>query len=97
MIRVSIAKIIALATLMVFLLTALTPFVALAGWKGRRNTAIGLGALSIYSLARGHTGTGLLLGAGAAYSYKRSQDVKHHKHMRYYYSKKDHRYHKVYR
>lgn len=97
MIRVSTKKLVALFSLMAFLLTVLTPIASFAGAQGRKNTAIGLGALSIYSLARGNTGTGLLLGAGAAYSYKRSQDVKRHKHksVKYVYSKKDHRYHKV--
>src|SRR5438105_14979751 len=40
-----------------------------ASVSGRRNTAIGATALSIYELARGHTGTGLLAGAGAYYAW----------------------------
>src|SRR5438067_5499248 len=40
-----------------------------ASVSGRRNTAIGATALSIYELARGKTGTGLLAGAGAYYAW----------------------------
>jgi hypothetical protein len=47
-----------------------------AGSKGRKNTAIGLGALAAYGLLRGKTGTGLLAGAGAAYAYKRYKDAR---------------------
>jgi hypothetical protein len=49
---------------------------AQAGSKGRRNTAIGLGALAAYGLLSGKTGTGLAAGAGAAYAYKRYRDAK---------------------
>ena len=42
---------------------------AQASVSGRRNTAIGATALSIYELARGKTGTGLLAGAGAYYAW----------------------------
>ena len=101
MIRVSTAKLVALVSLMVVLLTALAPTLSLASVQGRKNTAIGLGAAAVYSLSKGHTGTGLLLGAGAAYSYKRAQDERHHrhhkKHLVRYYSSKDHRYHRVWR
>jgi hypothetical protein len=45
-----------------------------ASSKGRRNTAIGLGALAAYGLLSGKTGAGLLAGAGAAYAYKRYRD-----------------------
>ena len=49
---------------------------ARAGSKGRKNTALGLGALAVYELLRGKTGTGLLAGAGAAYAYKRYSDAR---------------------
>jgi hypothetical protein len=41
----------------------------LASVSGRRNTALGATGLAIYELARGHTGTGLLAGAGAYYAW----------------------------
>src|SRR5262249_40268335 len=47
---------------------------ASASSNGRRNTAIGLGAAALYELLDHKTTNGLLLGAGAAYAYKRYQD-----------------------
>jgi hypothetical protein len=49
---------------------------AQASSKGRRNTAIGLGAAAVYELLQGKTTAGLALGAGAAYGYKRYKDAK---------------------
>jgi hypothetical protein len=49
------------------------PFAA-ASSKGRKNTAIGLGAVAIHQLLTGKTTNALLLGGGAAYAYKRYQD-----------------------
>jgi hypothetical protein len=49
---------------------------AQASSKGRRNTAIGLGAAAVYELLQGKTTNGLVLGAGAAYGYKRYKDAK---------------------
>lgn len=49
---------------------------AQASTSGRRNTAIGLGAAAVYELLRGDTTAGVLLGAGAAYGYKRYKDEK---------------------
>jgi hypothetical protein len=58
---------------------------ARASSKGRRNTAIGLGALAAYGLLSGKTGTGLLAAAGAAYAYKRYNDArKKERRYRYY-------------
>jgi hypothetical protein len=48
---------------------------AQASSKGRKNTALGLGAAAAYELLRGKTGTGLLAGVGAAYAYKRYRDA----------------------
>lgn len=48
--------------------------VAHAGPKGRKNTAIGLGAAAAQQLLSGKTTNGVLLGAGAAYAYKRYKD-----------------------
>src|SRR5437667_12337351 len=42
-----------------------------ASSKGRRNTAIGLGAATAYSLLRHKTTQGVVLGAGTAYAYSR--------------------------
>jgi hypothetical protein len=55
-------------------LTAFGAPTAQASSKGRKNTAIGLGALAAYGLLSGKTGTGLAAGAGAAYAYKRYRD-----------------------
>jgi hypothetical protein len=52
-----------------------TPFAA-ASAKGRKNTAIGLGAVAVQQLLTGKTTNGVLLGAGAAYAYKRYQDAR---------------------
>ena len=49
---------------------------ASASVKGRRNTAIAVTGAAAYELARGHTGTGIVLGAGAAYAWKRTKDEK---------------------
>jgi hypothetical protein len=82
-IRSKIVHYMAFLITVVFAIVALIPAASFASVKGRKNTAIGLGALSIFELARGHTGTGLVVGAGAAYAYKRYSDTKHHKHHRY--------------
>ena len=58
----------AMLTLLVGALIALASPVG-ASVSGRRNTAIGATALSLYELARGKTGTGLLAGAGAYYAW----------------------------
>ena len=49
---------------------------ASASVKGRRNTAGLLTGAAAYELLRGKTGTGLVLGAGAAYAWKRTKDAK---------------------
>jgi hypothetical protein len=54
--------------LLVGVMIALTSPVS-ASVSGRRNTAIGATALSLYELARGKTGTGILAGAGAYYAW----------------------------
>jgi hypothetical protein len=64
-----LARITALAVL-VSLLVITAPGVN-ASSKGRRNTTIGLGAATAYSLLRGKTTQGLILGAGTAYAYSR--------------------------
>jgi hypothetical protein len=52
------------------------PGTALASSKGRKNTAIGLTGLAGYELIKGHTTTGLIAGAGAAYAWKRHSDAR---------------------
>jgi hypothetical protein len=54
----------------------LLPSVALAGSKGRKNTAVGLTGLAAYQLLRGKTTTGVVAGAGAAYAWKRHRDAR---------------------
>jgi hypothetical protein len=61
-----------------------SPVASVAGIKGKRNTAIGLSAATLYELGRGHTGSALILGAGSAYAWKRTNDAKHNRHHRYY-------------
>ncbi len=60
----------------------LLPITASASVNGRRNTAIGLGAVTIYELATGHTTTGVITGAGTYYAYKRYKDAHGRKHHR---------------
>jgi hypothetical protein len=92
-----IARHIAMVVVTVFAVLALLPAATFASVKGRRNTAIGLGAASLYSLSRGRTGTGLLLGAGAAYSYKRYANERNRKHHhRRYHSAAHYRTHRTY-
>jgi hypothetical protein len=55
--------------------TLLVPGSAFASAKGRKNTAIGLGAVAVQQLLTGKTTNGVVLGAGAAYAYKRYQDA----------------------
>jgi hypothetical protein len=52
------------------------PGAALAGSKGRKNTALGLTGVAAYELVKGHTTTGLIVGAGAAYAWKRHADAR---------------------
>jgi hypothetical protein len=47
---------------------------AQASSKGRRNTALVLGAAAVYELLNHNTTAGVLAGAGAAYAYKRYSD-----------------------
>jgi hypothetical protein len=53
---------------------------AAASVRGRRNAATAVTGAAAYELLRGHTGTGLLLGAGAAYAWKRAKDESRHRH-----------------
>jgi len=55
--------------------TLVAPGVAEASSKGRKNTAIGLGAAAAQQLLTGKTTNGVVLGAGAAYAYKRYKDA----------------------
>lgn len=54
----------------------LLPSAAMAGSKGRKNTAIGLTGVAAYQLLKGKTTTGLVAGAGAAYAWKRHRDAR---------------------
>ena len=47
-----------------------------ASSKGRKNTAIALGAVAVHQLLNGKTTNGILAGAGAAAAYKRYKDSK---------------------
>jgi len=60
--------------------------VAQASSKGRLNTTYALGAATIFSLVKGKTIPGLILGAGTAYAYKRYSDAKHSEQRSQYYA-----------
>ena len=47
-----------------------------ASKKGRRNTAIGAGAVTAYGLIKGKRNVAILGGLGTAYAYKRYRDAK---------------------
>jgi len=49
--------------------------ISFASAKGKKNTAIGIGAIAAQQLLSGKTTNGLILGAGAAYAYKQYQDA----------------------
>ncbi|MBI2843307.1 MAG: hypothetical protein HYX78_07885 [Armatimonadetes bacterium] len=65
------------AILGLFIVSVFTPYAAQAGSKGRRNTAIALTAASVYSLTKGKTGQGLVLGAGSYYAWHRYNKSRH--------------------
>jgi hypothetical protein len=63
--------------------TALTPIAANASEDGRRNTTLGLGALTGYLFTRGGSKVPAFIGlAGTAYAYKRYQDSINARHKR---------------
>jgi uncharacterized membrane protein YebE (DUF533 family) len=55
---------------------AFAPPAAVAGEKGRKNTALLLGGAAVYSLLKKKTTQGLVLGAAGVYAYKRYHDAK---------------------
>lgn len=67
---------------------------AQASSKGRLNTTYALGAATIYSLLKGKTTQGLILGAGTAYAYKRYNDAHRveRRRSRYYTTRSYYRY-----
>ena len=65
-----------LAVLFVAGSLVLTPITAQAGSKGRKTTAQVLTGVAAYKLLRGKTKTGLIVGAGAAYAWKRHKDAR---------------------
>ncbi len=64
---------IGLTLLTAFGSTALAPM-AVASTQGKRNTAIGLTAATIYAAIKGKSKEALVLGAGSAYAWKRTAD-----------------------
>ena len=68
-------RLISLLTLLMVLATMLAPLGASASTKGRRNTAIGLTGAAAYALLRHKTAAGVVIGAGAAYAWKRHHDA----------------------
>jgi hypothetical protein len=72
-----------LAAVAVGLLATALP--ASASVQGRRNTAAALSGAALYELMRGNTNSGLLLGAGAAYAWKRADDENRWWHRDRYY------------
>jgi len=57
-------------------ISLLLPGVAIAGSKGRKNTALLLTGVAAHQLLTGKTTTGLIAGAGAAYAWKRHKDAR---------------------
>ena len=84
-------------------LSVAAPMTAEAGSKGKRNTAIGLGAVAAYGVVKKKPLVAGLAGGGAIYSYMRSrQDAKKESARRrtssrgrYVYSRKARRYVRV--
>lgn len=71
----------------------LTPVAARASEEGRRNTALGLGALTGFLFTRGGNKIPAFLGLGAtAYAYKRYQDAMNHRHRQERYARSRHYY-----
>jgi hypothetical protein len=77
----------------------LLPGVAMAGSKGRKNTALLLTGVAAHQLLTGKTTTGLIAGAGAAYAWKRHKDARNSekRRARITRSRRYHRYARVYR
>lgn len=71
-----IARVGSMVMLGVFITTAMLPVSALAGRRGRRNTAYALTGAAVYSLLRHKPKTALVLGAGAAYAWSRYNKAK---------------------
>jgi hypothetical protein len=93
MLNTAIGKKISLIGLAAFMVSTVAGGISIASVQGTRNTAIGLSALSLYSLVRGNTGVGLLTGAGAAYAWKKNSDSrKHHRYYKHYGSGSRHYY-----
>jgi hypothetical protein len=70
-------KFVALATLSIMGAGTLgTAGVALAGSKGRRNTTIGLGAITAYGILKKKKGVAIAGGLGTAYAYTRYRKAK---------------------
>lgn len=90
----------ALTLLTAFGSTVIAPM-AIAGTTGKRNTAIGLTAATIYAAVKGKSKEALVLGAGSAYAWKRTADAQKQAayrrgyHKGHYYTHKPH-YKKVY-
>ena len=77
----------------------LLPVVAMAGSKGRKNTALLLTGVAAHQLITGKTTTGLIAGAGAAYAWKRAGDARkgERRRARITRARRYHRYARVYR
>ena len=63
-----------LLVLIVFVLTIFAPIASLASTVGKRNTAIGLTAGTVYAAVRGQKTAAIALGAGSVYAWKRHSD-----------------------
>ncbi len=63
-----------MALLLMAVLLLSTVGITYAGSEGRKNTAIVLTGAAVVSLAKGNTDTALVLGAGAAYAWKKYDD-----------------------
>jgi hypothetical protein len=77
----------ALALLISTGLSAVLPGAAEAGSKGRRNTAIGLGAVAVYGIVKKQPLVAGLAGGGALYSYVSSRKAARRERNRRRYSR----------
>ena len=85
-VALSVAAVMMMVTLGVF---SITP--AHAGSKGRRNTAIALGAVTAYGLIKKKKKLAIAGAVGTAYAYKRYSNQKKRERNRRYYGRRYYR------
>lgn len=86
-----------LVLLSAFTTIVMAPVASIASTVGRRNTAIGLTAATIWAASKGKSKTALVAGVGAAYAWKRHADSKRHPTYYRNYRRGGHTYYSNYR